>query len=54
MSEEGRNVHELEKAKRRLEQERNELQLALEEAERQHEAHDGKVSLLQFEITNIR
>ncbi len=54
MSEEGRSLHELERAKRKLEQEKAELQLALEEAERQHEAHDGKVNMLQFEISNIR
>lgn len=54
MSDEGRNVHELQRVKRQLEQEKDELQVALEEAERIAEQHDSKVTMLQFELSNVR
>merc|ERR1712025_1504729 len=47
----GKSIHELEKAKRNLEQERNELQAALEEAEGAVESEESKVLRLQVEAS---
>merc|ERR1739848_575130 len=47
----GKSIHELEKAKRSLEQERNELQAALEEAEGAVETEESKVLRLTVEMS---
>merc|ERR1739848_759903 len=47
----GKSIHELEKAKRSLEQERNELQAALEEAEGAVEVEESKVLRLTVEMS---
>ena len=54
LSEGGRSVHEVEKAKRRLEMEKQELTHALEEAESALEQEEAKVSRAQLEIGVIR
>ena len=54
LSEGGRNVHEVDKARRRLEMEKQELQAALEEAESALEQEEAKVSRAQLEIAVIR
>ena len=54
LTEGGRGVHEIEKAKRRLEMEKQELTHALEEAESALEQEEAKVSRAQLEIGVIR
>lgn len=54
MTEGGRSVHEVDKARRRLEMEKQELQAALEEAEGCLEREEAKVSRAQLEIAQIR
>lgn len=50
----GKSIHELEKAKRTLEHERNEMQAALEEAEGAVEGEESKVLRLQVEIAQMK
>merc|ERR1712141_382636 len=50
----GKSIHELEKAKRSLEQERNELQAGLEEAESAVESEESKVLRLQVESAQTK
>ncbi|KAH3748234.1 hypothetical protein DPMN_182672 [Dreissena polymorpha] len=54
LSEGGRSVHEVDKIRRRLEMEKQELQAALEEAESTLEQEEAKVARAQLEITSIR
>lgn len=54
LTEGGRNVHEVDKARRRLELEKQELQAALEEAESALEQEEAKVARAQQEIIAIR
>ena len=50
----GRGVHELDKLRRRLELEKEELQAALEEAEGALEQEEAKVARAQQELAGIR
>ncbi|XP_021952513.2 myosin heavy chain, muscle isoform X2 [Folsomia candida] len=50
----GRNIHEIEKARKRLEVEKDELQGALEEAESALEQEENKVLRAQLELSQIR
>lgn len=50
----GRSVHEVEKIRRRVEMEKEELQAALEEAESSLEQEEAKVMRLQLEISTVR
>jgi myosin heavy chain 6/7 len=50
----GRSIHEIEKARRRLEVEKDELQAALEEAESALESEENKVLRAQLELSQIR
>ena len=54
LGEGGRNVHELDKSRRRLELEKEELQAALEEAESALEQEEAKVMRAQLEISSVR
>ena len=54
LGEGGRNVHEIDKARKRLETERDELQSALEEAEAALEQEEAKVQRAQLEIAAVR
>ncbi|PAA70003.1 hypothetical protein BOX15_Mlig001576g2 [Macrostomum lignano] len=54
LGEGGRNVHEVDKARRRLEMEKEELQAALEEAEAALEQEEAKVARAQLEIAQSR
>jgi len=54
LSEGGRNVHEIDKMRRRLEMEKEELQAALEEAEAALEQEESKVARAQQEVAAIR
>jgi myosin heavy chain 6/7 len=54
LGEGGRNVHEIEKARKRLEMEKDELQAALEEAEAALEQEEAKVQRAQLEIAVVR
>jgi len=54
LGEGGRNVHEIDKARKRLETERDELQSALEEAEAALEQEEAKVQRAQLEIAAFR
>ena len=54
LGEGGKNVHELEKAKKRLEVEKEELQTALEEAEGALEVEEGKVLRVQLELSQLK
>lgn len=54
LTEGGRSVHEVEKARRRLDMEKEELQAALEEAESALEQEEAKVARAQLEIAAIR
>jgi len=54
LGEGGRNVHEIDKARKRLETERDELQSALEEAEAALEQEEAKVQRSQLEIAAFR
>lgn len=50
----GRNIHEVEKARKRLEVEKDELQAALEEAEAALEQEENKVLRAQLELSQVR
>ncbi|OXA50729.1 myosin heavy chain, muscle [Folsomia candida] len=50
----GRNVHEIEKARNRLQIEKEELQSALEEAEAAFEQEENKVLRVQLELSQVR
>ena len=55
LNEGGRSVHELQKVRRRLEVEKDELQQALDDAESSLDAEESKVSILHqlmYPITN--
>ena len=54
LGEGGRNVHEMDKVRRRLELEKEELQAALEEAEGALEQEEAKTARAHLELTNIR
>ncbi|BFZ17428.1 hypothetical protein BsWGS_20467 [Bradybaena similaris] len=54
LGEGGRSTHELDKARRRLELEKEELQAALEEAESALEQEEAKVARAQLEISAVR
>nr|XP_026694242.1 myosin-6-like [Ciona intestinalis] len=54
LGEGGKSIHELEKAKRTLEHERNEIQAALEEAEGAMEGEESKVLRLQVEVAQMK
>jgi len=54
LSDGGRSVAEVEKIRRRLEMEKQELQAALEEAESTLEQEEAKVARAQMEIQGIR
>lgn len=54
LGEEGRSIHDMDKARRRLELEKEELQAALEEAEAALEQEEAKVQRAQLEINSIR
>jgi len=54
LGEGGRNVHEIDKARKKLETERDELQSALEEAEAALEQEEAKVQRAQLEIAAVR
>ena len=54
LGEGGRNVHEMDKVRRRLELEKEELQAALEEAESALEQEEAKTSRAHLELSNIR
>jgi len=54
LGEGGRNVHEMDKVRRRLELEKEELQAALEEAEAALEQEEAKTSRAHLELSNIR
>jgi predicted nucleic acid-binding Zn-ribbon protein len=54
LGEGGRSVHEIDKARRRLEQEKEELQAALEEAEAALEQTEAKATRFQLELGTIR
>uniref|UniRef100_A0A7E4UTG5 Myosin motor domain-containing protein n=1 Tax=Panagrellus redivivus TaxID=6233 RepID=A0A7E4UTG5_PANRE len=54
LGEGGKSVHDLQKIRRRLEIEKDELQQALEDAEGALEAEENKVLRSQIEITQIR
>merc|ERR1711936_1349111 len=54
LAESGKSIHELEKAKRGVDVERNELQAALEEAEAAVESEEAKVLRLQVEIAQSK
>ena len=53
-AESGKALHEVEKSKRAIEVERNDLQAALEEAEGAIEAEESKVLRLQVELAQIK
>ena len=54
LGEGGRSVHDIEKARKRLEMEKDELQAALEEAEAALEQEEAKVQRAQLEIAAVR
>jgi len=54
LGEGGRNVHEMDKVRRRLELEKEELQAALEEAEAALEQEEAKTARAHLELSNIR
>jgi len=54
LGEGGRSVHEMDKARKRLELEKEELQSALEEAEAALELEEAKSQRTQLEISAIR
>ena len=54
LGEGGKNVHDLEKARKRLELEKEELQTALEEAEAALEQEEAKVQRATLDIAAIR
>ena len=54
LGEGGRNVHELEKARKKLEVEKEELQAALEEADGAIEQEEAKAARAQLELSQVR
>ncbi|WP_411022948.1 hypothetical protein, partial [Salmonella sp. s51228] len=54
LGEGGRSLHDLQKALKRVEMEKEELQAALEEAEGQLEQEEAKVMRSQLEVTQIK
>lgn len=54
IAENGRNIHEVEKARKRLEVEKNDMQGALEEAEAALEHEENKVLRAELELSQIR
>ena len=54
LGEGGKNVHELEKARKRAELEKEELQAALEDAESTLEQEEAKVLRVQMELSTVR
>merc|ERR1711971_575158 len=54
LGEGGRSIHDLDKQRRRLEQEEEELQAALEEAEATLEMEENKVLRAQLELAQVR
>ncbi len=54
LSDGGRNVHELDKARKRLQLEKEELQTALEDAEGLLEQEEAKVARSVLEIGQVR
>ena len=54
LSQGGSSVHELEKAKRKLEQEKEELTQSLEDAEGQLEGEQQRVLRIQLELTQLK
>ncbi|KAI0987251.1 hypothetical protein GJ496_003370 [Pomphorhynchus laevis] len=54
MTEEMKNIHEVEKARKRAELEKEELQSALEEAEGALEQEEAKVVRVQMELSTVR
>ena len=54
LSEGGSSVHDLEKAKRKLEQEKEELTQSLEDAEGQLEGEQQRVLRIQLELTQLK
>ena len=54
ISEGGRNIHEIDKIRKRLEAEKLELQAALEEAEATLEQEENKVLRAQLELSQVR
>ena len=54
LGEGGKSVHEMDKIRRRLELEKEELQAALEEAEAALEQEEAKVARSQLELQAIR
>merc|ERR1712198_828478 len=54
LGEGGRSIHDLDKQRRRLEQEKEELQGALEEAEATLEMEENRVLRSQLELANVR
>merc|ERR1712055_1057790 len=54
ISEGGRNIHEIDKIRKRLEAEKLELQAALEEAEATLEQTENKVLRAQLELSQVR
>ena len=54
LSDGGRSTHDLDKARRRLEMEKEELQAALEEAESALEQEEAKVMRATLEIATVR
>ncbi|XP_037648480.1 myosin-16-like [Sebastes umbrosus] len=54
LGEGGRSVHELQKAKKKVEVEREELQLALDEAEASLEVEEGKLVRVQLELAQVK
>lgn len=54
MTQGGRSLHDVEKARKRLEIERDELQNALDEAEVALEQEDAKVQRTQLELATVK
>ncbi|XP_035769160.1 myosin-6-like [Neolamprologus brichardi] len=50
----GKNIHELEKIRKQLEQEKSEIQTALEEAEATLEHEEGKILRAQLEFNQVK
>ncbi|XP_042197192.1 myosin-16-like [Callorhinchus milii] len=54
LGEGGKSIHELQKIKKKLEIEKDELQLALEESEATLEVQEGKIVRLQLELAQVK
>ncbi|XP_076123191.1 myosin-16-like [Alosa pseudoharengus] len=54
LGEGGKSVHELQKARKKLEVEKDELQMALEEAETALEVEEGKLVRVQLELAQVK